>query len=158
MSTNTDPYQARRPEVGGYYSDLFAQDLHAVGIDLRAVPLDEVLDFSSRYRPQFRAYIRGVYEMARAMRQAGAPREIDEIKQDRLEANEDQRAFLHRASRSEFRRRSLSLLVGVASSAWTIHAGDAVAAALAAASAAVGLAPSAEEPSAYSYLFKIADR
>jgi hypothetical protein len=141
-----------------YTPGIIELDLQEVGVDLRAVPLDEILDFSSRYRMQYQSYLRGIREMMRALRNAHDKSEIESIKRDRLEAIEDQRAFLKRASRSEFRRQSLSLLVGIAGSAWTLRTGDAVAAALAAAATAVGLAPSSQQPSAYSYLFIVADR
>jgi hypothetical protein len=140
-----------------FFSNAIWLDLQEVGVDLRAVPLDEIIDFSSRYRAQYRAYLRGIREIARTLSNVEDEDEKKRVKRDRLEAIDDQRAFLQNASRTEFRRRSLSLLVSVAGSAWTLRTGDEVAAALAAASAAVGLAPSPQHASEYSYLFRVRD-
>jgi hypothetical protein len=139
--------------IDDYIFGLLTGDLKEVGVDLRAVPLDEVLDFSDRYRSQYQAYMRGIRDTARAMLQADDLNEMDQIARDRRESLEDQRAFLQRSSRSEFRRRSLSLAVGILSSTWTLRSGDPVAAALGVAATAVGLAPSPDQPSAYSFLF-----
>ena len=142
-----------------YFSQLIGDDIREVGIDLRLVPLDEVLDFGARYRTQYQAYLRGLRELAITLRNAENMGEFESVSRDRIEAIRDQANFLRKASRSEFRRRSLSVLVGLAGSVLALHAKDGeIAAALAAASTAVGLLPSPQQPSAYTYLFTLKDQ
>ena len=156
----TNFYQFGPRSVSWDISRIITQDIREVGVDLRAVPLDEVLDFSTRYRAEYRTYLRSLHETVRAiLTLSNDGKYVDDIRgvlRDRLDALHEQSDFLRRSSRSEFRRKSLSLLVSITGSAWTIRTGDYVGATLAAVSAAVGLVSPPDNISEYCYLFKLA--
>ena len=150
------------PDYWDYNSDALnplqlTDDLCNVGVDLSAVPLDEVLSFREQNGRHYRAYARGLRELLATLGQAD-PTERPRILHERATDIQDQASDLRRASRAAFGTRMATLLVSLAGAAWTVHTGDPVGAILAGASAGLQAAPAKDRGvTAYSYLLKTAD-
>jgi hypothetical protein len=150
------------PDYWDYNSDALnplqlTDDLCNVGVDLSAVPLDEVLSFREQNGQHYRAYARGLRELLATLGQAD-PTERPRILHERAADIQDQASDLRRASRAAFGTRMATLLVSLAGAAWTVHTGDPVGAILAGASAGLQAAPAKDRGvTAYSYLLKTAD-
>ena len=129
-------------------------DLHDVGADLAAVPLDEVLGFRAEHGQHYQAYAKGLRELL-VMRAQASPAEQRQLLEERRREIKDQAADLQRISRRAFGIRVGTLLVSLAGSAWTVHTGDPVGAMLAAAAAGAQAIPlEGESVTAYSYLIQ----
>jgi hypothetical protein len=132
--------------------NVVAFDLNTVGVDLSAVPIDEVLDYRNQHRAQYRAYTRSVRDFVRQLSLLSPA--------DRVEAFEDRQAEIDELA-GDLRRRSrkawgqpASFALSIAGAAWTGISGDPLGALLAGGAALVGLASGEKnEASAYSYLF-----
>jgi hypothetical protein len=129
-------------------------DLSDVGVDLSAVPLDEVLSFREENGQHYRAYAKGLRDLLASLAQA-APIERQQILQERKNDIRDQASDLRHLSRRAFGTQTATLLLSLAGAAWTLHTGDPIGAILAGASAGLAAAP-AEDGSvtAYSYLLR----
>jgi hypothetical protein len=129
-------------------------DLHDVGADLAAVPLDEVLGFRAEHGRHYQAYAKGLRELL-VMRAQASPAEQRQLLEERRREIKDQVADLQRISRRAFGIRAGTLLVSLAGAAWTVHTGDPVGAMLAAAAAGAQTIPlEGETVTAYSYLIQ----
>jgi hypothetical protein len=137
------------------WSSIIVQDVAAVGADLTAVPLDDILDFRAEHGAEYRAYLRKLRALAREIEVLGD--NADDILRARAQEFDDLAADLRRRTKSAFRRRAMSVVVTMAATSWTVHTGDPMGAALAAAAGLMGLTPSPDVPPAYSYLFNVAE-
>ena len=130
-------------------------DLRHVGIDLTAVPLDEVLDFRRQYGSEYRAYSR---DIRRFISELLPLSETDQgaAFMDRRAELDDRAAELRRIGRRAFRYQAISLGFGIAGAAWTLSHGDVWAAVFAAGSAAAGLSTStsARGGAPYTYILR----
>jgi hypothetical protein len=130
-----------------------ALDLETVSVDLRLVPMDEVLGFRETYRKEHRAYIRSIRKLVRDL--SKLPEEEREgVLKDRREELQDLSNKLKTASRKEWKRPA-SFALGMAGAVWKLGSHDYVGALLAAAAALLGTKSGEKiETGAYSYLFR----
>jgi hypothetical protein len=129
-----------------------AFDMQAVSVDLRSVPLDEVLSFRSDNLAAHQKYARSVREFARELSLL-SPAEREVAFSDRQAEIEDLAADLRRKARKAWRQPA-SFALGLAGAAWTFSTGNPIGALLAAgALAARGWSGQNNETGAFSYLF-----
>jgi hypothetical protein len=132
---------------------VIALDLQNVGVDLTAVPLDEVLAFKSEHGGEYRAYARHLRRFLAQLATTAEPTERSRAIADRQEELADEAKRLEQAARRALGRPLAAFALGIAGSAWAIAGNDAIGAALAAAGLGVAGVPHSSETSAYSYLF-----
>jgi hypothetical protein len=131
--------------------DVVASDLLTVGVDLSAVPIDEILDYRQQNLAAYGAYRRSLRRFLRDFASMDDDARLEAM-DDRQAEIEDLASDVRRASRQAWRRPA-SLALGLAGAAWAF-AGDPLSAALAGAGALVGFEPNGDRDiSAYSYLF-----
>lgn len=156
-----------RPDVHFAVADLLRQpqlpsaghvvalDLQTVGVDLSAVPLDEILDFRAAHGLKYRAYAR---EVRRVIRELGLLPEEQrtEVLRDRQEALADAAAALRAAARSAWKRMALYFALSGAGAAWAAVRGDPLGGLLGLGTNLSG-APSGSRPEAeaFSYLLAV---
>lgn len=133
---------------------LVAVDLEVVGVDLAAVPLDEVLEFRAENGESYRAYAREIREVLIQLGGLPAP-ERAQVLLDRQEALADDAADLRCTARRAWRLPFASFSLGVAGATWEVFGNqDPVTALLALGSGVAGaLSAGSQEAGAYSYLF-----
>ena len=135
------------PAVG----DIVSFDMAKVGVDLRAVPIDEILDFRQQHYCQHRDYILSVRKFASELSSMPS----DERKA-RFKQRQEELKTLSRDLRRIYRgswKTPFSFAIGLAGAAWTAYEGDPIAGALAALAAVPPLIPDdPKEISVYSYL------
>lgn len=132
-------------------ADIIAFDMTTVGVDLSAVPLDELLDYRKQRYHQHRDYILAVRKFAR---------DLSEMPHDERSAAFEHRQWqlddLAQQLRNDSRRswkKQASLAFALVGASWTVTTGDPVAAALAGATAVYGFSSDCSKTGAYSYLF-----
>jgi len=133
-------------------SHVMQMDVEHVGVDLSAVPIDEVLGFRRENYSAYRAYINALRRFMREMT-ALPPAEQNRLQADRRnEMSEQRKDLLDRARRAW--RRPASFGLGVAGCLWLLGRGDPVAGLIAIGLGITGLADAdRKEIGAYSYLF-----
>ena len=154
-----------RPEIIGALKELLslpsipsagnviAADLRLVGVDLGAVPIDEVLSFRRDNLEQHKAYARGVRRFVRELSLLG---EQDRVAAS-IEREQELTELAHALSRAASKawKQPASFALSVAGAAWTLTSGDPLGAILAAGAAIAGYSSgSLTEVGAYSYLFE----
>lgn len=132
-------------------------DLNAVGVDLGAVPIDEILDFRRDHLDAFSEYRRSIrifaYELSRM---SSEEREL--AFEDRQTKLDNMAATLRRTSRTAWKKPA-SFALGLTGAAWTLALGDPLGAVLAGAGAILGLEGSEKvDVGAFSYLFSARER
>jgi hypothetical protein len=132
-------------------------DLNAVGVDLGAVPIDEILSFRRENVGAFTEYRRSIrlfaYELNRM-----AKEEKELAFEDRQAKLDEMAAELKRASRKAWKKPA-SFALGFTGAAWTAVSGDPLGAVLAGAGAILGLEGSEKvDVGAFSYLFRAHER
>jgi len=146
--------------ASGKRADVVVADIASVGIDLSAVPLDEVLDFRSKYGSEYRAYSKDIREFALMLSLMTESDQITAIAARRAELK-DRRARLRRIGRQSFKGQSISLGLGLAGAAWTLAHGDtwgaAIAAGQIAAAATISKSSLSSIGAAYTYIFRAAN-
>ena len=151
-----DPFKAYGVAHHNYAPEFEAiwSDLQTVGVDLAAVPLDEVLDFRDRHGPQYRAYMRGLREFAVQLAKQRTAAGSEQLLAERREQLEDESADLRKLSQSAFAKSSAIIAIAAAGTAWGIGTGDAVAATLSTLSSLLSL-PQVSRPTVtpFAYLF-----
>jgi hypothetical protein len=140
-----------------------ALDLEAVAVDLRLVPLDEVLDFRKQNFKAHRAYVRAVRKLTRELSWLSEDEREDALDTRRQEI-QDLANDLKSTSRKAWKRRA-GFAIGMAGAFWkflgTDKAGahDYVGLLLTAAGLLVGLKGAEKvDTGAYSYLFQASSR
>lgn len=130
--------------------EVVASDLLTVGVNLSAIPIDEILDYRRQNQEAYRAYRRSLRSFIRNLQ--GLDRHArDEALAERQTEIEDLANDVRRASRLAWRRPA-SLTLGLVGAAWAVS-GDPLGAVLSAAGAVTGFLPDAKFVSAYSYFF-----
>ena len=132
-------------------------DLNAVGVDLGAVPIDEILSFRRDHVGAFSEYRRSIrlfaYELSRM---SAEEREV--VFEDRQAKLDELAAALKRTSRKVWKKPA-SFALGLTGAAWTLASGDPLGAVLAGAGAILGLEGSEKvDVGAFSYLFSARER
>jgi hypothetical protein len=131
-------------------------DLTTVGVDLSAVPIDEVLGFRAEHLDSHRRYARAVRRFVRELSLL-PPGERDRALDEREAELAELAAQLRKTAR-RFWKRPASFALSVAGAAWRIVAGDPVGAALGVGAAILGMKGEKAETGAYSYLFSARER
>jgi len=132
--------------------NVVASDLKFVGVDLGAVPIDEVLSFRREHLDQHKAYARAVRRFVRELSLLGAEDQAAALTEREEELTELADALSTTASKVW--KQPASFALSAAGAAWTFTTGDPVGAILAAGAAATGYSSgSSIEVGAYSYLF-----
>lgn len=128
-------------------------DMETVGVDLSAIPIDEVLDFRSAHRQQYRAYTQ---DLRRFLREVGNIEDRREQQQELAarKAEITERADALRKAAYRAWKRPLAFAISLAGAAWKLKSGDLFGGVLA------GLGPTIVaqlttpvDTGAYSYLF-----
>jgi len=132
-------------------------DLNAVGVDLGAVPIDEILSFRRDHVGAFSEYRRSIrlfaYEPSRMLAE-----EREVVFEDRQAKLDELAAALKRTSRKVWKKPA-SFALGLTGAAWTLASGDPLGAVLAGAGAILGLEGSEKvDVGAFSYLFSARER
>ena len=132
-------------------------DLVTVGVDLSAVPIDEVLGFRADHLAAHRQYARAVRRFVRELSLL-APTERDGALDDR-EAELTELAAQLRKTARRFWRRPASFALSITGAAWRLATGDPVGAALGVGAAIMGgIKGETAETGAYTYIFSARDR
>jgi len=125
-------------------------DLETVGVDLRAVPIDEVLDFRKGHRSSYRAYARNVRDF-NALIGSVPFEERQMFMRDRREEISEAAESLRRSAESAWKSPS-TFALGFVGAVWTALQGDLVGAMLAGGQTIIG-SSGGTEVAAFSYLF-----
>lgn len=128
-------------------------DQETVGLDLAAVPLDDILEFREHHGQAYRAYARNVRQQVTELGLL-EPEEREARLLDRREELADQSNDLRKTARQWWRTPLGSLAIGAAGASW-LAAGplhDPLGAVLALAGTALGAASSQQTATAYSYI------
>jgi hypothetical protein len=132
---------------------LVTLDMETVGLNLAAVPLDEILEFRDQHGTAYRAYARNVRQQVAELGLL-APDEREARLLDRREELADLASDLRKAARLQWRRPLATLGLGAAGATWlaagALH--DPVGGALAMAGAIAGAASAQPAATAYSYI------
>jgi hypothetical protein len=136
---------------------IVALDLETVEVDLRLVPINEVLDFREQHFKEHRAYVRSVRKLTRELSQLPEKEREGEL-DARREALQDMANDLKRISRKAWKRPA-SFGIGMAGAFWKLSAHDYLGALLAAGGALIGIRTKDKvDTGAYSYLFSANSR
>ena len=127
-------------------------DLVQIGIDLSAVPLDEVLDFRSKYSSEYRRYSNDVRMFVLDLSLMNEADRHSALINRRAELV-DRAEQLRKTGRTAFARQAISFGFGFAGAAWTLAHGDPWGAAFATAAASAGLTRQDPEPIGASYTY-----
>jgi hypothetical protein len=130
-----------------------ALGLETVGVDLRLVPIDEVLDFRKEHLRQHRQYVHSIRKLTRELSSLPENDREDELEARRYELQELANS-LKSISRKAWRRPA-SFGLGMAGAFWKLGTHDYIGAVLAAGGALLGLKGKDKvDTGAYSYLFQ----
>ena len=137
--------------------DIVSFDMAMVGVDLRSVPMEEILDFRQQNYSEHRNYSLQVRKFAREL--SLMPPE------ERQAAFEQRQEQLDEAARSlkglnlRAWKKPISFGISLAGGAWYYHSGDPIGAAIAGAGAVVGMLPDKrDEIGVYSYIVSAQQR
>jgi hypothetical protein len=131
-------------------------DLAQVGVDLSAVPLDEVLGFRADYGAEYRRYSGDVRRFALELSLMGGADQRSAL-MERREELKDRAERLRRVGLTAFARQTVIFGFGCAGAAWTlVHGHDPLGAAFIAGAATAGITKSDPEAigAAYTYILR----
>ncbi len=132
-------------------------DLNSVGVDLGAVPIDEILSFRTDNLADLAEYRRSIRKFAYELSRMSSE-EKDLAFDDRQARLDEMAASLRQASRKAWKKPA-SFALGLTGAAWTLASGNPLGAVLAGAGAVLGLESSQEvDVGAFSYLFRAHQR
>jgi hypothetical protein len=131
---------------------LLHRDILNVGVDLSAVPLDEILDYRRENGAAYRVYAQDLRRFVRDL-EAAEPIDHPRMLHERSESIADHASRLRRARR-EWGRPMTALAFAGAGAAWTLHQADIWGAIFAALGAAAGFSRPARPESPFTYLFE----
>jgi len=130
-----------------------AADLKLVGVDLGAVPIDEVLSFRREHLDQHKAYARSVRRFVRELSLLSDNDRAAAVTERQQELTEMANTLANTASKTW--KQPASFALSIAGAAWTFTTGDPLGAILAAGAAWAGdSSGTLPEVGAYSYLFQ----
>ena len=134
-----------------------AFDLQTVSVDLKRVPLDEVLSFKAEHGGKHREYRRLIRHFAREL-SLMSPSERESAFDDRQSKLDDLASDLKRLSRRAWKKPA-SFGLGLVGATWTYATGDPIGALLGAGAVLTGgMGAAPNEAGAFSYLFDARDR
>jgi hypothetical protein len=130
-----------------------AMDLETISVDLRLVPMDEVLSFRKENLKEYRKYIRSVHRLTRDL--AELP---EQTREEELAVRREEIQDLANKIKSNSRkawRQSATFALGMTGAFWKYHGHDSIGALFGVAAAVLGLkSPETVDTGAYSYLFR----
>jgi hypothetical protein len=132
-------------------------DLEHVGLNVGAVPLDDVLAFRSAHIDEHKHYTEHLRLFLADLATVDDEQDRGQLLLERREELADEARRLQRQTRRAFRLNLGSFGLGIAGTAWSTASGDPLGAILGSGSLAFGLATSGRAPAvgAYSYLFSL---
>ena len=134
-------------------SHVVAMDLETISVDLRLVPMNEVLGFRKEHFADHRKYICGIHRLTRDLAELPV-----QAREDELAARQDEIQELSNKIRSVSRkawRQPATFALGMTGAFWKLHAHDPLGALFGVAAAVLGLKASEKvDTGAYSYLFR----
>jgi hypothetical protein len=134
-----------------------ALDLETISVDLRLIPMDEVLGFRKENLTEYRRYIRGVHRLARELAALPAQAREEELA-DRREELQELANKIKTTSRKVWKQPA-SFGLGITGAFWKLAGHDYVGALFGVAGAVVGLKKTeSPDTGAYSYLFRASNR
>lgn len=136
-----------RPSAGHVVSF----DLNTVGVDVGAVPLDELMSYRNEHYEEYRAYSRAVRQFVRELSLL-SPEEKSTAFEERQTEIDDLASDLRRRSRKAWKQPA-SFALSMVGAAWTLTTGDPLGALLAGGTTLLGLGTEDKTASAYSYIF-----
>lgn len=125
-------------------------DLNTVGVDVSAIPIDELLNYRKENQGEYRTYRRSVRKFVRDL-SLMSPEERAPAFVDRQAEIDDLASGLRNRS-SKAWKKPTAFALSIAGAAWTFTS-DPLAALLAGGAAALGLGSENQTASAYSYIF-----
>ncbi|MGW3942267.1 hypothetical protein [Streptomyces phaeochromogenes] len=139
------------PGTGFAAAEIMATDLHTLGVNVSAAPLDEILGFRAEYRSELRAYTAGLRTFLENT--AGlSDQQYESEKRARIERLNEEAAALKSTTRRAFGRMGIATGLGIAGAVWTGTHGDLMGALLAGAAAAAAVTRPAQPVTAYTYI------
>ena len=138
---------ASSPSIG----DIVSFDMGMVGVDLRSVPMEKILDFRQQNYSQHRDYSLLVRKFAREL-SLMPPEERQAAFEQRQEELDQAARALRRLNRRAWKK-PISFGISLAGAAWNYYTGDPIGAFIAGTGAVVGMLPDQlGEVGVYSYL------
>ena len=137
--------------------NVVATDVETVGVDLRHVPLDEVLAYRTEHQEDYRVYRRAIRKFVRDLSLLPDGERAAALS-DRKEEIENLARNVRRKSGKAWKQPA-SFGLGVAGAAWSAVSGDPIGLVLGAGGTLLGgMSGKPVECGVYSYLFRAADR
>ena len=143
--------------LDGGRAKIVTGDIAQIGLDLSAVPLDEVLGFRSQYGSEYRRYARDVRQYVLELSLMNEADRHSALMDRRAELD-DRAEQLRKIGRTAFARQTIAFGFGLAGAAWTLVHGDPWGAAFATAAASAGLTRQDPEPIGASYTYILRGR
>jgi hypothetical protein len=134
------------------HANIVIGDMAQVGIDLGAVPLDEVLDFRAKHGAEYRRYANDVRRFVLELSLTDDASRGSATFERRADLD-DRAAQLRKIGRTAFSRQTIGFSFGLAGAAWTLVHGDPWGASFAAGAAAAGLSKQDPESIGASYTY-----
>ncbi len=135
--------------------NVVATDLETVGVDLGAVPIDEILSYRTEHGDAYRVYARTIRKFVRDVSLLPANDRTAALG-DRIEEIRDLARDIERRSRKAWKRPT-SFGLGIAGAVWTATSGDPIGAIIGGGAYLLGRSDSKPvECGAYSYVFQAA--
>jgi hypothetical protein len=130
-----------------------AMDLETISVDLRLVPMDEILGFRTEHLKEHRKYIRGIHRLTWDLAQLPEAAREDELTARQEEIQE--LANKIKSTSSKAWRQPATFALGMTGAFWKYHGHDPIGALFGVAAALLGLkATEKVDTGAYSYLFR----
>lgn len=129
-------------------------DLVNVGIDIRALSIDDVVALRNEHRESHSAYMRSLRGFVAEMSQVAEPADRNRLVVERREEIEDEARRVQKRLRQQTRQVA-SFGIGIAGGAWSAKTGDPIGLGITAASLLAGLGSADDCAGAYSYLFRM---
>ncbi|WP_406440596.1 hypothetical protein OHB00_34320 [Streptomyces sp. NBC_00631] len=149
--------EALTPGVGFAAAEIMTSDLHTLGVDVSAVPLEDIIAFRAEHREELRAYTAGVRTLLEITTDLSHQQYQAEMSA-RRERLLDEAAALQSSTRRDFGRMGVVTTLSVAAATWTGTQGDLVGALLAGLSAAAAVSRPTQPVTSYSYVLGFSRR
>lgn len=132
-------------------------DAAAVAVDLRAVGIDEILEFRAGHGEEYRAYARGLRGAVAELALVSDEEARDALLAERAAELGEAAARLADISSRRWKK-PVNLMLGIGGAAWTIHSGDPLGAVIGAAPLMLDDSRSPDPPAgAFSYICRAAN-
>jgi hypothetical protein len=134
-------------------------DLNMIGVDLDAVPLDEIFDFRRQHHDEHKRYMRNLRQFVGELAMAEAEERPSLYEERATELREDAQNLVDRVRQAwTVPATAAGFSIGIAGAGWSMLGGDEVGSLLGLAGLGVGLfslLSGKDQGSAYTYLFSV---